>query len=222
MSPVDDASDTGDAITLMTLHSAKGLEFPLVFICGMEENLFPTSRAVDEEPENPQAIEEERRLFYVGITRAQQHLSLLWARQRYTFGSLVETAPSRFLDEIPRDLLALSIPETPSERSSSDREVSRPTRRTRKTRSRPAKKPAPEGVHYEWEESSTPHGVDEFAELVDQEDFLAKGRWVLHPTWGRGQIVEREGTGADLKLSIRFRNNQMKRVMVAYAQLEPA
>ena len=78
-------------------------------------------------------------------------------------------------------------------------------------------------MHYEWEESaSASHRLDEgFSEFVDQDDFLKKGRWVLHPTWGRGQIVDCEGSGADMKLSIRFGNKQLKRVAVAYAQLEP-
>jgi len=77
-------------------------------------------------------------------------------------------------------------------------------------------------VHYEWEEPSASQHVDEFAEFVDQDDFLAVGQWVRHPKWGRGQIVERQGQGADTKLSICFRGNQVKKVILAYAQLEPA
>jgi DNA helicase-2/ATP-dependent DNA helicase PcrA len=197
-----------DAVSLMTLHSAKGLEFPAVLLCGLEENLFPSSRAVEEEKSqrNSQAIEEERRLFYVGITRAERFLWLTCARQRFTYGSLMEAMPSRFLAEIPSQLLEVEQHEP------------RPARRPPPSPSRrPLALPAPpkkEGVHY------VPEPEPEFAELVDGEDFLAVGRWVLHPSWGRGKILAREGEGAQQRLSIRF-GTQVKRVMVAYAQLEP-
>ena len=214
LSPIDEVEDNGRALTLMTLHSAKGLEFPAVFICGMEEQLFPTSRAIEEAGENPQAIEEERRLLYVGITRARQQLFLTYACSRYSYGSLQWTTPSRFLDEIPQDLLITASAGAPT----------RPNSNSSKRQNRAGrKKSAPKGVHYEWEESlSTDHIETALNEALEQEDFLAKGRWVLHPTWGRGQIIARDGSGSDMKLSIRFANNRLKRVAVAYAQLEPA
>ena len=107
MSPEDDTSDANNAITLMTLHSAKGLEYPMVFVTGLEENLFPTARAVEESRENPESIEEERRLFYVGITRACDRLVLTHTNQRYAYGNLIECIPSRFLKEIPEELVSL-------------------------------------------------------------------------------------------------------------------
>ena len=103
----DDPNGDG-AVQIMTLHGAKGLEFPLVFVCGMEENLFPTARAVEESRINPQAIEEERRLCYVGMTRAREKLSLTYALRRYAYGSLIETEPSRFINELPTDLIETS------------------------------------------------------------------------------------------------------------------
>ena len=212
MSPVDETTDSSNALTLMTLHSAKGLEFPVVFICGMEEGLFPTSRAVEESRDNPLAIEEERRLFYVGITRARKRLFLLRACRRFAYGNLNETEPSRFLAEVPEDLTRKTV-------LHSEWYGSRPSGSHRTSVSRPG--PAPQGLHYEWDESaSTTHldpGIDEYVD-----DFLAVGKWVLHPSWGRGEIVSREGSGADMKLSIRFKGNRLKRVAVAYAQLEPA
>ena len=214
LAPVDEVEDNGRALTLMTLHSAKGLEFPAVFICGLEEQLFPTARAIEEAWENPQAIEEERRLLYVGITRAQRQLFLTYACSRYSYGSLQWTTPSRFLKEIPGELLISTnsgAPQRPSSKSGKGQIKATP------------KKRVPKGVHYEWEESpSTDHIEREFSDALPEEDFLAKGRWVLHPTWGRGQIIAREGRGPDMKLSIRFANNRLKRVAVAYAQLEPA
>ena len=143
LSPIDEVEDNGRALTLMTLHSAKGLEFPAVFICGMEEQLFPTSRAIEEAGENPQAIEEERRLLYVGITRARQQLFLTYACSRYSYGSLQWPTPSRFLDEIPRDLLV----------TTNAGNSTRPNFQTSKSQDSETgrKKSAPKGVHYEWE-----------------------------------------------------------------------
>ena len=186
LTSADENDSNGNAITLMTLHSAKGLEFPLVFVCGLEENLFPTGRAVDDP--DPQAIEEERRLCYVGMTRAQEQLSLTYALRRYAYGSLLATEPSRFLNEVPAELTTQNY------------ELDRGFDRSRQRVGPPARKKAPQGVHYEWDAEQSP-GFDEF---VDQDDFLAVGQWVRHPQWGRGQIVSREGQGEKMKLSIRF------------------
>ena len=90
-----------EAVQLMTLHSAKGLEFPLVFVCGLEEGLFPHQRSIDDVG----GLEEERRLCYVGLTRAQRRLYLTHAEQRRLYGSYRFTTPSRFIREIPRELL---------------------------------------------------------------------------------------------------------------------
>ena len=205
LTSADESDNDGNAITLMTLHGAKGLEFPLVFVCGLEENLFPTGRAVDDP--DPQAIEEERRLCYVGMTRAQEQLSLTYALRRYAYGSLLSTEPSRFLSEVPAELTAQSY------------EVERGVDRSRQRIDPPRRKkpPARQGVHYEPDSEQSP-GFDEF---VAQDDFLAEGQWVRHPQWGRGQIVSREGHGEKMKLSIRF-GTHTKRIAVAYAQLEPA
>jgi DNA helicase-2/ATP-dependent DNA helicase PcrA len=217
MAPVDEVKDTQqEAITLMTLHSAKGLEFPRVFISGMEEDLFPTSRAVAENRENPRAIEEERRLFYVGLTRARDHLVLTYACRRYSYGALVDTLPSRFLEEVPRELVQLKVEGDELERPR-DWNTPRPAGRPRPARvdRQPA---ASKGVHYEWEETAPAR--EAFSQVVDGDDFLSPGRWVLHPTWGRGQIVGREGQGEKTKLAIRF-GRTVKKVIASYAQLEP-
>ena len=97
---IDKLADTSALITLMTLHNAKGLEFPAVFVTGMEEGVFPHQRSLDE-----QNVEEERRLAYVGITRAMDRLYLVHARARTLWGASQYNLPSRFLDEIPRDLV---------------------------------------------------------------------------------------------------------------------
>jgi len=95
-----ESDEDRDAVTLMTLHAAKGLEYPYVYICGVEEELLPHQNSMED------AIEEERRLLYVGITRAQQELTLSWARNRRRHGEVLERSPSRFLEELPAELLA--------------------------------------------------------------------------------------------------------------------
>ncbi|HCL27723.1 MAG TPA: ATP-dependent DNA helicase PcrA [Candidatus Latescibacteria bacterium] len=233
------AGAAGGTLTMMTLHSAKGLEYPIVAICGMEEEIFPTQRAIEESRSQPRAIEEERRLCYVGITRARRHLLMSYARWRYLFGQGREMLPSRFLEELPKELvenvqvqaeLAWGSP------AGADRGVRRQaggrqganrqgTGRQGGGQSSPAKqipKPkAPTGVHYVADEDS---GLQmQFPGAGDGtggDDLLGVGRWVQHPAWGRGQIVAREGDGDKTKLSIRF-GATTKRVVAAYAQLQP-
>ena len=222
MAPTDEAADDQNTITLMTLHSAKGLEFPLVYISGLEENLFPTARAIDESRIKPTAIEEERRLFYVGVTRAQEQLFLTSADRRYTYGNLMETEPSRFLNEIPSDLLEIKVQARESRFEGSTAFGGGPRRRPSAPIRRPVQPEKPKGIHYEWDESQTTHLEDSGAiAQVSEEDFLAVGCWVLHPTLGRGQILGSEGSGQKRKLSIRF-SRQVKKIMLAYTQLEPA
>ena len=100
-SDIDGMEESDDMVTLMTLHSAKGLEFSVVFLVGMEEGIFPGYKSIGE----PKELEEERRLCYVGITRAKQYLFLTCAKQRTIFGSTTYNSPSRFLNEIPQEYL---------------------------------------------------------------------------------------------------------------------
>jgi DNA helicase-2/ATP-dependent DNA helicase PcrA len=240
MTPGDEDAQTGQHLTLMTLHSAKGLEFPVVFMAGMEENLFPTARAVEEGHRDPRAIEEERRLCYVGITRAREQLYLTTALSRYAFGTVVQGVPSRFLKEIPPELTREQTAgdtrgarpgapgpgrvggskARPAGRSGAPSGGAAPVRRVVPTKATGPASPA-KGPRYEWDETPPPPRQAEFTQFIDQDDFLSVGQVVIHPTWGRGQIVAREGTGDGLRLSIRFDRGQVKKVAAAYAQLEP-
>lgn len=124
ISSVDELEEGSDAVVLMTIHGAKGLEFPVVFIAGMEEGLFPSSRAFNEESQ----MEEERRLCYVAITRARQQLYMTCARQRMIFGNIMDGIPSRFLDEIPDELLeGVAEPVSQKQGCDSDKAVRKPT-----------------------------------------------------------------------------------------------
>jgi DNA helicase-2/ATP-dependent DNA helicase PcrA len=103
-----DAGSEGDAVTLMTLHSAKGLEFPIVFLAGMEQGLLPHMRALRSEADNDDDLEEERRLCYVGLTRARERVILTYAGERTLHGRTEPATPSQFLDEIPKSVLQRS------------------------------------------------------------------------------------------------------------------
>jgi DNA helicase-2/ATP-dependent DNA helicase PcrA len=101
MTDQDEAAEEGDKVTLMTLHAAKGTEYPVVFNAGLEEGLFPLEQATQEKAE----LEEERRLFYVGVTRAEKRLYLSWARSRYRYGEQTSNTRSRFLEEVDSDVV---------------------------------------------------------------------------------------------------------------------
>jgi len=173
MTDVDAWDDDSDALTLMTMHSAKGLEFKAVVICGMEDGLFPIIRSA-EDLDDDASLEEERRLFYVGITRAMDRLFLSYTRERRRYGGLVSSKPSRFLSEIPGNLLdtGYKIQEIGGDE---DININDP------------------------DEDVPPQPIRQAGELD-----TSVGAWVVHPTWGRGCIEARSGLGEDAKLTIRF------------------
>lgn len=194
---IDAYREVDEKVTLMTLHSAKGLEFDLVFMVGLEEGLFPLGRTVTE----PMELEEERRLFYVGATRAKKRLYLSSATTRHRFGE-VESIPSRFIKEIPKELMEtvdkrqyrkFQRQTTPAPQGSF---FSSPQNTT--------KQPVTSGVHYEYEDS----------------EIMRTGRIVQHPTFGRGRILKTEGFGESLTLEIMFTGVGLKKIMAKYAKLK--
>jgi DNA helicase-2/ATP-dependent DNA helicase PcrA len=198
-----DAFDERSPISLMTLHTAKGLEFPVVFIMGLEEGLFPHSRSLMEAPQ----LEEERRLFYVGMTRAENKLYLASARFRRYFGNMDQqvSEPSRFLAEIPQDLID---------------EVGQRRR-----------KPA---VKYEGSSYNTVDAVMKAlgggaakkpAPTYQPAAKKSAGAWALgtrvkHAKYGYGTILRTEGSGDDLKLTVSFISHGLKKMIAKYAELE--
>jgi DNA helicase II / ATP-dependent DNA helicase PcrA len=233
----------------MTLHSAKGLEFPLVFLCGLEEGLFPHSRTLLE----PDDIEEERRLCYVGMTRAMDTLILTRAAYRRRYGTDLPEAstPSRFLDEVPAQLLE---------------EIGRPRRSREGTAAlaRPAgRSPAvdAESSHYSYEDEDQSaswaareravrqakpvstgksyNSIENIAEFFASRGKKFKlpkpvaeeptgkrgfrpGQKVRHPKYGEGTVYQREGDGEDAKITVQFPRFGLKKLVEKYAQLERA
>jgi DNA helicase II / ATP-dependent DNA helicase PcrA len=184
-----------NCVTLMTLHISKGLEFPVVFIVGLEDGLFPSARSLDED--NFGQGEEERRLFYVGMTRARQKLFLTYARMRKVWGSDQMFPPSRFLAEIPPQYI---------ERVS---KVIRPASSWRTEAS------AYEGTP-NYDDFDSTHSNDESGSSDD----LRKGMRVRHPSYGVGIIHLLEGFGDDQKVTILFPNKSLKKFVVKFARLE--
>jgi DNA helicase II / ATP-dependent DNA helicase PcrA len=236
-----DSYDAGSQITLMTLHAAKGLEFPLVFLCGLEEGLFPHSRTLL----HPDDIEEERRLCYVGMTRAMDSLIITRAVYRRRYGTDLPEAsiPSRFLDEIPSHLLE---------------ELGTASRARTASRAGVPAPQQPGETHYAYEDedqSATWAGrnkqrkavppvkaynsIDNIAEFfasrgkkfslpkVPVEEPKGKkgfrpGQKVKHPKYGEGTVYQREGDGEEAKITVQFPRFGLKKLVEKYAQLERA
>jgi DNA helicase-2/ATP-dependent DNA helicase PcrA len=198
-----DALDANaDAITLMTMHNAKGLEFPLVFITGLEDGLFPLSRAFDQ----PALLEEERRLFYVGITRAERKLYITHARSRRRNGEVMPSIPSSFLRSIPPGML--------EERSTFKLRGS-----GRSVMPQPASMRRPGSPVSRSSFGSAPDRDVEFSQDLPQ---FVKGERVKHPRFGGGTIAEIGGVGMDVKVTVVFDHEAIgrKRLVVAYAGLQ--
>jgi DNA helicase-2/ATP-dependent DNA helicase PcrA len=202
LADADEEAGTQNArVLMMTMHSAKGLEFPVVFITGLEEGLFPHSRATDDEAD----LEEERRLCYVGITRTQRRLVLTSAARRRVFGDYQSTDPSRFIDEIPPEL----VEELPSSfvtpQSSFSNFRSGPYKRGGSYRGR-VREEQPT-YDYTSEDQSLPEG-------------LRPGLQVRHAQFGLGTIVAIEPLSDDTKLVVRFSSVGQKTLRAKFAKLE--
>lgn len=210
-----DANEQINSVTLMTLHVSKGLEFPFVFIVGMEENLFPSFRA--DEDEGEQNFEEERRLCYVGMTRARQKLHLTHARSRKVWGQEQFNPPSRFLKEIPPEfVIASSGIETPRFVSQFASRINNAEQSGFKT-SGSRQKDFYEQDFPDYDDSSSSQ-----ASRGQSGNDLQKGNRVRHPTFGLGTVFQTEGSGDQLKISVLFADQTIKKFVAKYARLERA
>jgi len=187
---VDSFEQEESKVTLMTLHAAKGLEFPIVFLCGLEEGLFPHSRTLM----NPEEIEEERRLAYVGITRAEKELYISNATTRTVFGRTCSYLPSRFIDEIPEEL----VDGLRAKRKVPD-DIKRHVPQHMSVTSRPVTKPIVRNeVIADWKVGDT----------------------AIHSKWGNGKVTNVTGEGAGMKLTIEFPTQGVRVVMAKFAPVK--
>ncbi|HXV77591.1 MAG TPA: UvrD-helicase domain-containing protein, partial [Candidatus Polarisedimenticolaceae bacterium] len=202
---VSDADEVGSGggVTLMTIHCAKGLEYPVVLLAGMEENLFPHVMATQD----PDDVEEERRLFYVAMTRAKERLLLSHARFRRTQGVQLVARASRFLDELPPELI--------EESSAPPDDVLDVQAPFAAGDSGPGSSAARVAARLEPRERRAPP----VARGADPGDGYPVGAWVQHPRFGAGRILQREGRGTNLKLTIHFADYGPKRIAPSYTQL---
>ncbi|MCF7796143.1 MAG: UvrD-helicase domain-containing protein [Lentisphaeria bacterium] len=195
LTDVDKLTDDRRQVTLMTCHSAKGLEFPIVFLAGLEEGLFPLIRQTDGDGD----LEEERRLFYVGLTRAEKRAFISYCSARQRYGETLLAKPSRFISEIPMDLMEMSTAKVLGD----EQPVTTGTNRRGKIMS---------------ERKQSPF----VAKRIKPEEAVdyAVGQTVEHAYFGRGRIMAITGSGGDSKLTILFAGNQQKKIIARYAKLK--
>ncbi|WP_394798184.1 ATP-dependent helicase [Flavobacterium columnare] len=221
-------NDTGDddRVALMTIHLAKGLEFPTVFIVGLEEDLFPSAMSLNTRSE----LEEERRLFYVALTRAEHQAYLTYAQSRYRWGKLVDSEPSRFIEEINSEYLEFLSPvETnyrykPTINTDIFGEVDKSKLRLQK----PIAGTPPKQINTESASNpairrlkplSNPTSGAEIGNTSNNTSLII-GNIVMHERFGKGQVLNLEGVGADKKAEIRFEIGGIKKLLLRFAKLD--
>ena len=183
---IDHWNDSDNRVTMMTVHSSKGLEFPVVFIAGMDDGLFPLSRSIDDKKE----LEEERRLFYVALTRAEERVYILYATNRRRMGTeTVNGLPSRFINEIPEDSLE---------------KISFSSAVTRKFIINKRKK----------------EGLTQMVRTVTDFDDFQVGDNVEHSIFGAGKIMALSGTGENQRVGVVFNDGTRKKLIVKFANLK--
>ena len=220
-------NDKGDAdrVALMTIHLAKGLEFPHVFIVGLEEDLFPSAMSMNTRSE----LEEERRLFYVALTRAEKQAYLTYALSRYRWGKLIDSEPSRFIVEIDEEYLDIITPIeerriNPMLSADIFGDVEPNKIRFKKAVQPSYKKKGRTKSEPEKFQVSTPKNLKKITSSTDNTNLfdgkLAVGNIVKHLRFGKGEVLKIEGAGADVKAEIKFENGGVKKLLLRFAKLE--
>ena len=206
-SALDEEDGRGSALTLMTIHAAKGLEFPVVFLCGMEDGLFPSLRLRDNDDER-RSLEEERRLAYVAFTRAKERLILTSARVRRQWAEVKMNQPSRFLDDIPREHMAVRAAPVPA----------------RLPPGHLVRAPRPARVRDEYDQRVYGDDVPDIRidpfdrDQLGAGDHFPAGTQVRHDAFGTGRVLESRGSGRDRKLLIDFPTVGLKTVLARFVQ----
>ncbi len=221
-------NDTGDddRVALMTIHLAKGLEFPYVFVVGMEEDLFPSAMSMNTRSE----LEEERRLFYVALTRAEHQAYLTYAQSRYRWGKLTDSEPSRFIEEIKDDYLEYINPSDAGGyryKPMMDIDIFGDIDKSKLRLAKPTAGTPPKKYGDEPVSSSSIRKLKPVAgnaptnagpNLFDNK--LTTGNIVMHERFGKGEIISLEGVGADKKAEIRFEVGGIKKLLLRFAKLD--
>jgi DNA helicase-2/ATP-dependent DNA helicase PcrA len=203
-SATDDMDDQNGRVAMMTLHSAKGLEFPVVFLCGLEDGLFPSMQSIYE----PEKLEEERRLCYVGITRARQKLYLSHAKQRLLYGKITPAMPSRFLNELEE-----ALPQS-----------SKPAPRPAQLKSAPPQQAF--GISIHALKSGGAQNAIRHEQAKPEPQFTnidaayAPGQRVRHKAFGEGTVLAVNGGGASSIVEIAFDSGANKKFAAAFAPIE--
>ena len=216
LTDADDDKGESDVVKLMTIHAAKGLEFPVVFVGGLEETLFPNAMSINTREE----LEEERRLFYVAVTRAKKKLWLTYANTRYRFGNLTQNDPSRFIDELPEERL---------DRSFAGGNMRNNQTNHRNYFSNPAFNKQPEPARKQPTEKPAyliTSNVVKVKEHIPTEGFapsdtsnLQTGQKVEHQKFGFGEVMKMEGAAHNPVATVKFEHNGEKKIMLNYAKL---
>jgi DNA helicase-2/ATP-dependent DNA helicase PcrA len=215
LTDVEESKEEENVVKLMTIHAAKGLEFPVVFVGGLEENLFPNAMSINSREE----LEEERRLFYVAITRAKHKLILTYANTRYRFGQLQQNDPSRFVDEMPQDQIDKSYAGNSARQQTSSGGWSSGSAFERMQRGFTSSQPVKQSF-------SVAPSRPTVKEHVPSENFVAsdvrdlqEGQRVEHQKFGFGKIIRLEGASHNPIATIEFDQNGQKKIMLNYARL---
>jgi len=214
-------NDKGDEnrVALMTVHLAKGLEFPFVYIVGMEEELFPSGMSMSTRSE----LEEERRLSYVAVTRAEKQAYLIYTQSRYRWGKLIDAEPSRFIEEIDSNYLEYLTPITESRyKPLIDSDIFDDVDRSKLRMHKPKAGSAPKGPTEDQLRKLRrlkPFTSDADKNYNIKDANIEVGSIVEHVRFGKGKIVKIEGLGADTKAEINFENGGLKKLLLRFAKL---
>jgi len=220
----DDPNDT-DRVSLMTIHQAKGLEFPYVFITGLEENLFPSYMSISSRAD----LEEERRLFYVALTRAEKKVTISYAESRYRWGQLTLAEPSRFIEEINEAFVERPaknkwnrLAEEPGQSTIKQKFTPKTAAGSAKTSSSPApaSKPVTPGPGFK-KITNSPSGINPAGgNEGDDIKLIQAGIRVEHATFGQGSVMSVEGSGPNKKACVKFDGVGIKQLLLRFAKLK--
>lgn len=222
---MDNDKSDDDRVSLMTIHLAKGLEFPYVFCVGMEEDLFPSAMSMNSRNE----LEEERRLFYVALTRAEKQAYLTYAQSRYRWGKLIDCEPSRFIEEVDdRYLEYLTSPDSNYRYTGGlNPDIFGEVDKSKFRLKKPVSGTPP--MHHESENKNRySHDIRKLRKVsnttsssdLNNDMNLSEGQFIMHERFGRGKVLKIEGAGADKKAEINFDTTGVKKLLLRFARLK--